>query len=406
MKLDINKIREDFPILKQTIHGKPLAYFDNGATTQKPQCVIDAILRCYTQTNSNIHRGVHYLSEQSTEAYEEARRTVQSFINAEHSQEIIFTSGTTASINTVAFSFGERYIKEGDEVLVSAMEHHANIVPWQMMCERKKAKLKVIPIDEWGVLKLEELDQLLTNKVKIVAVTQVSNALGTVNDVKTIIDKAHDKNIPVLIDGAQSIQHMNVDVRVLDCDFFVFSGHKIYGPTGIGILYGKEKWLNEMPPYMGGGDMVYCVTFEKTTYNELPFKFEAGTTNFIGATGLAEAIKYVKGIGLDNIASYEHELLNYATSKLLQIDGLKIYGTAPDKGPIISFLIKDIHSYDTGMVLDKLGVALRTGTHCTQPVMDFFEIEGTVRASMTFTNTFEEIDRLYEGLLKVKQMFG
>jgi cysteine desulfurase/selenocysteine lyase len=406
MNLDINKIREDFPILKQIIHGKPLAYFDNGATTHKPQCVIDAILHCYTHTNSNIHRGVHFLSEQSTEAYEEARRTIQSFINAEYSQEIIFTSGTTASINAVAFSFGERYIREGDEVLVTAMEHHANIVPWQMMCERKKAKLKVIPIDEMGVLQLEELNHLLTSKVKIVALTHVSNALGTVNDIKIIIDKAHKLNIPVLIDGAQSIQHMNIDVKALDCDFFVFSGHKIYGPTGIGILYGKEKWLNEMPPFMGGGDMVYCVTFEKTTYNELPFKFEAGTTNYIGATGLAEAIKYVKGIGLDNIASYEHELLQYASDKLTQIDGLKIYGTAPNKGPIISFLIKDIHSYDTGMVLDKLGVAVRTGTHCAQPVMDFFEIEGTVRASMTFTNTFEEIDRLYDGLLKVKQMFG
>jgi cysteine desulfurase / selenocysteine lyase len=406
MSLDINKIREDFPILKQTIHGKPLAYFDNGATTQKPQCVIDTIIRCYTQTNSNIHRGVHFLSEQSTEAYEEARRTIQAFINAEHSQEVIFTSGSTASINAIAFSFGERYIKEGDEVLISAMEHHANIVPWQMMCERKKAHLKVIPIDERGVLKMDEFEKLLSNKVKIVAVTQVSNALGTVNPVKKIIDKAHALNIPVLIDGAQSIQHQSIDVRALDCDFFVFSGHKIYGPTGIGILYGKEKWLNELPPYMGGGDMVYCVTFEKTTYNELPYKFEAGTTNFIGATGLAEAIKYIKNIGLDNIANYEQELLKYATKKLLQVDGLKIFGNAPEKGPIISFLINKIHSYDTGMVLDKLGIAVRTGTHCAQPVMDFFDIEGTVRASFTFYNTFEEIDRLYEGLVKVKQMFG
>jgi cysteine desulfurase / selenocysteine lyase len=406
MNLDINKIRNDFPILQQIIHGKPLAYFDNGATTQKPQCVIDSIMHCYTQTNSNIHRGVHFLSEQSTEAYEEARRTIQSFINAEHSQEVIFTSGSTASINAIAFSFGERYIKEGDEVLISAMEHHANIVPWQMMCERKKAHLKVIPIDDRGVLKMDDFEKLLTSKVKIVAVTQVSNALGTVNPVKAIIDKAHAQNIPVLIDGAQSIQHQAIDVRALDCDFFVFSGHKIYGPTGIGILYGKEKWLNELPPYMGGGDMVYCVTFEKTTYNELPYKFEAGTTNFIGATGLAEAIKYIKGIGLENIAKYEHELLTYATDKLLKVDGLKIYGTAPKKGPIISFLINNIHSYDTGMVLDKLGIAVRTGTHCAQPLMDFFDIVGTVRASFAFYNTFEEIDRLYEGLIKVKQMFG
>ena len=406
MSLDINKIREDFPILKRQVNGKPLAYFDNGATTQKPQSVIDAITRCYTETNSNIHRGVHKLSEESTEAFEDARRTVQAFINAEYSQEVIFTSGTTGSINAVAFSFGEQYIKEGDEIIISAMEHHANIVPWQMMCERKRAKLKVIPFDDDGVLLLDEYEKLLNDKTRIVAVTQVSNSLGTVNPIKTIIDKAHQHGIPVLIDGAQGIQHQKVDVQALDCDFYVFSGHKIYGPTGIGVLYGKEKWLNAMPPYQGGGDMVQCVTFEKTSYNDLPFKFEAGTLNYIGATGLSAAIKYVNKIGLENIEVQEQQLLQYATSKLKQIEGLRIYGNAPEKGPIISFLLGNIHPYDTGMVLDKMGIAIRTGTHCSQPVMDIFKIEGTARASFTFYNTKEEIDRLVDGLVKVQQMFG
>jgi cysteine desulfurase/selenocysteine lyase len=403
---DIQTLRNDFPILKQLVHNKPLAYFDNGATTQKPQSVIDAVIRCYTETNSNIHRGVHLLSEKSTEAFEEARRTVQQFINAEYSQEVIFTSGATGSINAVAFSFGEKYIKAGDEILVSAMEHHANIVPWQMMCERKQAHLKVIPFDDRGVLQMDEYKKLLNPKVKFVAVTHVSNSLGTVNPVKEIIELAHAQNIPVLIDGSQSIQHTKIDVQALDCDFFVFSGHKIYAPTGIGILYGKEKWLNALPPYQGGGDMVYCVSFEKTTFNDLPFKFEAGTLNYIGASGLSAAIKYILEIGLENIAQYESELLQYATQKLESIEGLKIYGTSPNKGPIISFLLDKIHPYDTGMVLDKMGIAVRTGTHCSQPVMDNFEIEGTVRASFAFYNTFEEIDRLYDGLLKVKQMFG
>ena len=406
MDFDINKIREDFPILKRQVHGKPLAYFDNGATTQKPQSVIDAITRCYTETNSNIHRGVHKLSEESTEAYEDARHTVQAFINAEYSQEVIFTSGSTGSINAVAFSFGEQYVKEGDEIIISAMEHHANIVPWQMMCERKHAKLKVIPFDDDGVLLLDAYEKLLNEKTKLVAVTQVSNSLGTVNPIKTIIDKAHQHGIPVLIDGAQGIQHQKVDVQALDCDFYVFSGHKIYGPTGIGVLYGKEKWLNAMPPYQGGGDMVQCVTFEKTIYNDLPFKFEAGTLNYIGATGLSAAIKYVNNIGLENIEAQEQQLLQYATSKLKQIEGLRIYGNAPEKGPIISFLLGSIHPYDTGMILDKMGIAIRTGTHCSQPVMDIFKIEGTARASFTFYNTKEEIDRLYDGLVKVQQMFG
>lgn len=406
MSFQIQDIRKDFPILQRMVHGKPLAYFDNGATTQKPQAVIDAITHCYTETNSNIHRGVHQLSEQSTEAYEAARREVQAFINAEHSQEIIFTSGTTGSINTVAFSFGERYMNEGDEILVSAMEHHANIVPWQMMCERKKAKLKVIPFDQKGVLDLVAFEKLLTEKVKLLAITHVSNALGTVNPIEWIIQKAHEKNIPVLIDGAQSIQHQKIDVQALDCDFFVFSGHKIYGPTGIGILYGKEKYLNAIPPYQGGGDMIQCVTFEKTIYNDLPFKFEAGTLNYIGAIGMAAAIQYVNSIGLSKIANYEYQLLQYASNKLQTIDGLRIFGNAPEKGPIISFLLNNIHPYDTGMVLDKMGIAIRTGTHCAQPAMDFFEIEGTVRASFAFYNTFEEIDRMYDALLKVKQMFS
>ncbi|HEY9125386.1 MAG TPA: cysteine desulfurase [Bacteroidales bacterium] len=403
---DVNSVRKDFPILGSTVHGKPLAYFDNGATTQKPQCVIDAVVECYTKTNSNIHRGVHYLSDQSTEMYENARKNIQQFINARYSQEIIFTSGTTGSINAIAFSFGEKFVKAGDEILISAMEHHANIVSWQMLCERKNAKLKVIPVDENGELKLDAVDSLLTEKTKILAITHVSNVLGTVNPIKAIIDKAHKKGIPVLIDGAQSIQHVKIDVQELDCEFFVFSGHKIYAPTGIGILYGKEEWLNQMPPYQGGGDMVDCVTFEKTYYNSLPYKFEAGTTNYVDAVGLSVAIDYIKKLGFDNIAGYEKDLLEYATNKLQTIEGLKIYGTAADKGPVISFLLENIHPYDTGMILDKLGVAVRTGTHCAQPIMDFYEIEGTVRASMAFYNTFEEIDRLYEGLLRVKTMFG
>ncbi|MEJ5263814.1 MAG: cysteine desulfurase [Bacteroidales bacterium] len=403
---DVQTIRKDFPILHQIVHGYPLAYFDNAATTQKPQCVIDTIVNYYTHLNSNIHRGVHYLSEQSTNLYEEARKTVQQFINAQYSQEVIFTSGTTAAINAVAFSFGERFVKEGDEIVISAMEHHANIVPWQMMCERKGARLKVIPIDNKGEILFDEYLKLLTPKVKLVAVTHVSNVLGTINPIEKIIETAHKHNIPVLIDGAQSVQHIPIDVQALDCDFFVFSGHKIYGPTGIGILYGKEKWLNEMPPYQGGGDMVDCVTFEKTTYNDLPLKFEAGTTNFIGAIGLAEAIRYLTRIGLDKVGKYENQLLAYAMEKLSSFERIQFYGTAPKKGPVISFLIDGIHPYDTGMVLDKLGIAVRTGTHCAQPLMDFFDIDGTVRVSLAFYNTFEEIDRLTQGIKKVIDMFG
>jgi cysteine desulfurase / selenocysteine lyase len=404
--LDINAIRKDFPILEQKIYGKPLAYFDNGATTQKPKVVLDTIKRIYSVDNSNIHRGVHYLSEQMTELYESARRTVQEFINAEFSQEIIFTSGSTASINLVAFSFGERFVKEDDEIVISAMEHHANIVPWQMMCERKKAKLKVIPITDKGELILDEYRKLLNERTRIVAVTHVSNTLGTVNPVQEIIDIAHEKNIPVLIDGAQSIQHIPIDVQKLGCDFFVFSGHKVYGPTGIGILYGRHGLLNEMPPYMGGGDMVDCVKFEHTTYNDLPFKFEAGTTNYVDAVAMSEAIKYLQNIGIEAIAGREQVLLRYATQKLKEIKGLRIFGEADEKGPIISLLVGNIHPYDMGMIIDKMGIAVRTGTHCSQPLMDRYGIEGTLRVSMAFYNTEEEIDRLAEAIKKAAIMLA
>ncbi len=405
-KLDIQKIRKDFPILNQQVYNKPLVYFDNGATTQKPQAVIDDEVKIYSQENSNIHRGVHYLSEQLTQRFEESRKTVQHFINAEYDHEIIFTSGTTQSINTVAFSFGEKFIHKDDEIVISALEHHANIVPWQMLCERKGAILKVIPINDKGELLLDEYQKLLTDKTKIVAVNHVSNALGTVNDVKKIIEIAHRKNIPVLIDGAQSVQHGKVDVRELDCDFYVFSGHKLYGPNGIGVLYGKEKWLNEMPPFLTGGEMIKKVTFEKTTFNELPFKFEAGTPNYVAAIGLATAIEYVQSIGLEKIAAYEKELLDYATNKLQEIEGLRIIGTSKNKVSVISFILESIHHYDAGMVIDKMGVAVRTGHHCAEPVMDWLNIEGTIRASFSFYNTKEEIDKLYEAILTVKQMFG
>jgi cysteine desulfurase / selenocysteine lyase len=403
---NISDIRADFPILSRKVYDKPLVYFDNGATTQKPQCVIDAVDEVLTTYNSNIHRGIHALSDKASEEYENAREEVRSFINAGKKEEIIFTSGSTGSINAVAFSFGERYIGKDDEIIVSNLEHHANIVPWQMMCERKDAKLRVIPIDDNGEVLFDEYLKLLSKKTKLVAVTQVSNALGTILPVKKIIKAAHSMNIPVLVDGAQGIQHGIVDVPDIDADFYVFSGHKIYGPTGIGVLYGKEKWLSEMPPYQGGGDMVENVTFEKTTYNVLPFKFEAGTMNFPAAIGLASALKYVTSLGRENIRVREEELLKYATGRLSQIEGLKIYGSSVNKISIISFLLKGIHMYDTGMILDKLGVAVRTGTHCAQPVMDRFGITGTIRVSMCFYNTLEEIDVLAAGLEKVKSMFA
>ncbi len=403
---DINEIRADFPVLSRKVYGKPLVYFDNGATTQKPQCVIDTISEVFSNYNSNIHRGVHFLSDKASEEYENAREKVRSFINAERKEEIIFTSGTTGSVNAIAFSFGERYISKGDEVIISHLEHHANIVPWQMMCERKGAVLRVIPVDENGEIIFDEYLKLLSGKTRLVSVTQVSNALGIILPVKKIIEAAHSLNVPVLVDGAQGIQHGITDVRDLDCDFYVFSGHKIYGPTGIGVLYGKTRLLTEMPPYQGGGDMVQHVTFEKTTYNELPFKFEAGTMNFPGAIGLGSAIDYLLSLGMENIRRRENELLSYATRRLGSVSGLKIYGNSDDKISIISFLLKDIHMYDTGMVLDKLGIAVRTGTHCAQPVMDRFGIEGTVRASMCFYNTMEEIDKLGTGIEKVITMFS
>jgi cysteine desulfurase/selenocysteine lyase len=403
---DIAEIRADFPILNRKVYDKPLVYFDNGATTQKPQCVLDAVDEVYKSYNGNIHRGVHYLSDMSSEAYEKAREKVRSFINAEKREEIVFTSGTTGSINGIAFSFGERYIKPGDEIILSRLEHHANIVPWQMMCERKGAVLRVIPINNKGEIILEEYYKLLSTKTRLVSVTQASNALGTVLPVSEIIDAAHSANVPVLIDGAQGIQHGIVDVKEMDSDFYVFSGHKIYGPNGIGILYGKEKWLSELPPFQGGGDMVDKVTFEKTTYNDLPFKFEAGTMNYPAAIGLASALDYVLNIGRENIGSREKELLSYATNRLSAINGVKIYGTSDRKISTISFQIKNIHQYDTGMILDKMGIAVRTGTHCAQPVMDSYGIDGTVRASLCFYNTKEEIDTLADGIEKVKSMFA
>jgi len=403
---DISDIRSDFPILNTKVYGKPLVYFDNGATTQKPQCVIDKLTEVLSTYNANIHRGVHALSDRASEEYENAREKVRLFINAGKREEVVFTSGTTGSINAIAFSLGERFIKRDDEIIISSLEHHANIVPWQMMCERKGARLMIIPINDNGEIIHEEYLKLLSPKTKLVAVTQVSNALGTILPVRQIIEAAHAVNIPVLIDGAQGVQHGITDVRALDCDFYVFSGHKIYGPTGIGVLYGKEKWLEDLPPYQGGGDMVENVTFEKTTYNELPFKFEAGTMNFPSAIGLGTALDYVLSVGRENIQKREMELLEYATKRLSGIDRLKIFGNSASKISTISFLLKDIHQYDTGMILDKLGIAVRTGTHCAQPVMERFGIDGTVRASMCFYNTKEEIDILGTGIEKVISMFS
>jgi cysteine desulfurase/selenocysteine lyase len=404
--IDVQKIRNDFPILDQRIYNKKLVYFDNAATTQKPQVVIDTISEYYSKYNSNIHRGVHYLSEKSTQAYENARETVKKFINAQHDHEIIFTYNTTTGINMIAHSFGEKYIHEGDEVIISAMEHHSNIVPWQMVCERKNAKLKVIPFYSNGQLAFGELQRMINDKTRIIAINHVSNTLGTINPIKNIIDLAHKNDIPVLIDGAQGVQHTKVDVQELDADFYAFSGHKTYGPTGIGVLYGKEKWLEDIPPYMGGGDMIKHVTFEKTTYNDLPFKFEAGTTNYIDAIGLAAALKYLTDIGLENIQKYEEDLLCYASKKLSDIEGITFYGNAPEKSCVISFLLDNIHHFDTGMMLDKLDIAVRTGNHCTQPIMDYYKIDGTVRASIALYNTKEEIDYLHESIIKVKQMFN
>ena len=401
---DIKKIREDFPALHQLVYKKPLVYFDNAATTQKPNCVIETLKNYYEKQNSNIHRGVHYLSQQATTAYEEARKTIQHFINAEKSHEIIFTRGTTESINLVASSFAKKFLNAGDEVLITAMDHHSNIVPWQFACEEKNAKLKVIPFDSNGELLIDSFEKLLNDKVKIVAVTHVSNALGSVNPIKHIISEAHKKNIPVLVDGAQSVPHMKIDVQELDCDFYCFSGHKVYAPMGVGVLYGKEKLLEELPPYQGGGEMIKKVTFEKTTYNELPFKFEAGTPNVGDGLALETAIKYLLNLGLENIFNYEDELLAYANKKLSEIDGLRFIGNAKEKRGVASFLVGNIHPYDMGTILDKLGIAVRTGHHCAEPVMDYYQIAGTVRASFALYNTKEEVDILIEGIKTAKQM--
>ena len=378
---------------------------DNGATTQKPQVVIDTISRMYSTCNANIHRGVHYLSELATDAYENARRTVRTFLNAELSQEIIFTSGVTAGINLVASSYGERFIKQGDEIILTEMEHHSNIVPWQILCERKGARIRVIPITDSGELIMDEYRKLLNKNTRLVALTHVSNTMGTVNPIKEIVRLAHEVGAHVLVDGAQSVQHAKIDVKDLDCDFFAFSGHKIYAPTGIGVLYGRKELLDEMPPYQGGGDMVECVAFNKTTYNQLPFKFEAGTANYVDAVGLECAIRYVEAIGMENIAAAEHDLMLYARQQLSQIEGIRFFGTAENKIATFSFLLNNIHPYDTGMILDKMGIAVRTGTHCTQPLMQRFGIEGTVRASMAFYNTRNEIDLLCKGLERAKMMF-
>ncbi len=405
-KMNINEIRKDFPILSRKVYNKDLIYLDNGATTQKPLQVIDAVSDFYKQTNSNIHRGVHYLSDKSTEMYENARVKVQNFINAEHKEEVIFTRGTTDAVNLVAFSYGEKYIQEGDEVIITEMEHHSNIVPWQLLCERKKALLKYIPLNSMGELQLDELDNLLSERTKILAVTYVSNSLGTINPVKEIIKKAHKCNVPVLVDAAQAIQHISVDVQDLDCDFLAFSGHKMYAETGIGVLYGKQSLLDAMPPYQGGGDMVDVVKLEKTTYLKSPFRFEAGTTNYVGAISIAAAIDYINRLGISNIQKYEHDLLQYAIQQLEAIDNLSIYGNSKNKSAVTSFLLDGIHSYDTGVILDKMGIAVRTGTHCTQPVMSYFGISGTVRISFAMYNTFEEIDVFMKGIKRVQRMFG
>lgn len=402
---DIQKIREDFPILSRKIYGKPLVYLDNGATTQKPRCVVEAIVDEYYSVNANVHRGVHFLSQQATELHEAAREKVRAFINAKSSNEIVFTRGTTESINLLATSFGEAFINEGDEIIVSEMEHHSNIVPWQMLAERRGASIRVIPIDDKGELLLDEYEKLFTEKTRIVCVTHVSNVLGTINPVKRIVDIAHQHGVPVLVDGAQSAPHMKIDVQDIGCDFFAFSGHKIYGPTGVGVLYGKEDLLDKLPPYQGGGEMIQNVSFEKTTFNELPYKFEAGTPDYVGTNSLAKALDYVSAIGMDNIFAYEHELTRYATEQLSNIEGMRIFGQSDNKDAVISFLVRDIHHLDMGTLLDRLGIAVRTGHHCAQPLMTHYGIEGTVRASFGIYNTKEEIDVLVAGIKRVSGMF-
>ncbi len=404
--VDIEKIRTQFKILDTTVYDRPLVYFDNAATTQKPECVINVLADYYRTLNSNIHRGVHYLSSAATERYEETRTAVQQFVNASHQHEIVFTRGTTESINLVASSFGKLFLHKGDEVIISGMEHHSNIVPWQLACEQYGASLRVIPFSDQGVLDLEAYRALFSDRTRIVAVNHVSNTLGTVNPIKEIIQIAHSHGVPVLIDGAQAISHLAVDVQALDCDFYCFSGHKMYAPMGIGVLYGKEQWLDKMPPYQGGGEMIKDVTFERTTYNELPFKFEAGTPSVGDALALKTSIEFMQDLGVENIAAYETELLHYATEQLSAIDGLRIFGTAPHKTSVISFLIGTAHPYDTGTLLDKLGIAVRTGHHCTQPIMDRYGIPGTVRASFAVYNTKQEIDTLVTGIQRIAPMLA
>lgn len=403
---DIQKIREDFPILSRTVYGKPLIYLDNGATTQKPKCVVDAIADEYYSVNANVHRGVHFLSQQATNLHEASRETVRKFINARSTSEIIFTRGTTESINLVASSFTDAFMKEGDEVIVSVMEHHSNIVSWQIQALRKGIVLKVIPMNDRGELLIDEYERLFSPRTKLVSVAHVSNVLGTINPVKQIAAIAHAHNVPVLIDGAQGIPHMKVDVQDIDADFYVFSAHKIYGPTGVGVLYGKESLLDQMPPYQGGGEMIKNVSFEGTTFNELPFKFEAGTPDYVGTTAMAKALDYVSAIGIDNIAAHEHELITYAMQRMKEIPGMRIFGEAEHKGGVISFLVGDIHHFDMGTLLDRLGIAVRTGHHCAEPLMRRLGIEGTVRASFGMYNTKEEVDALIAGIERVSKMFG
>ena len=402
---DIQKIREDFPILSRMVYNKPLVYLDNAATTQKPLCVLDAMREEYLNVNANVHRGVHYLSQQATDLHEEARETVRRFINAPSTSEIIFTRGTTEGLNLVAASFTEEMMKEGDEVIVSVMEHHSNIVPWQLQAAKKGIAIRVIPMDETGKLDIEEYEKMFNEHTKLVSVAHVSNVLGTVNPVKQIVKIAHDHGVPAMIDGAQSTPHFRVDVQDIDCDFFVFSGHKMYGPTGIGVLYGKEQWLDKLPPYQGGGEMIESVSFEKTTFERLPFKFEAGTPDYVATHGLATAIKYIENIGIDNISRHEQELTKYCMKRLEAIDRMRLFGTVKGKDAVVSFLVGNIHHLDMGTLLDRLGIAVRTGHHCAQPLMDRLGIQGTVRASFALYNTKEEIDVLANGIERVAKMF-
>lgn len=402
---NIYKVREDFPILGREVYGKPLVYLDNGATTQKPRVVVDAMVDEYYSVNANVHRGVHFLSQQATELHEASRETVRRFVNARSTNEVIFTRGTTESINLLAFSFGEEFMNEGDEVIISTMEHHSNIVPWQLLAARKGIAIKVIPMNDCGELLLDEYEKLFSERTKLVSITHVSNVLGTVNPVKQLIATAHEHGVPVLVDGAQGVPHATVDVQDLDADFYAFSGHKVYGPTGVGVLYGKEEWLDRLPPYQGGGEMIQTVTFEKTTFNELPFKFEAGTPDYIATTALARALDYVTALGMDNIAAHEYGLTQYAMRRLKEIPGMRLIGEASEKSSVVSFLVGDIHPFDMGTLLDRLGIAVRTGHHCAQPLMQRLGIEGTVRASFGLYNTREEVDALVAGVERVIRMF-